>query len=331
MTSIDLLRLICALIPPLVVTFELVVFMIQSSQHKKQAQSNSCSPKYESKTEQQPYSRIEKLAIVTFICNIVFAICILLWYFYEFTSSFNLNKIIAIIYAIFLGLSTLTAVLFYLHRFHISFVDTAFEPTSKFIKTYIFVAIAAFLFIVIGLYLRITNSVDDEGNHKLRIFGSLLLSIAWMADVSLFILLAYLFAKKLFLLVLMQQQSAITSPHTSIEIASVGSSSVESLSENQLHLIDEIAKQTTLIIVGTFCGIIIPLAIVLAAMFSNNEYVFAIYFVSRGVVLILCSTVLWLSFAFASKQYDFCCGRIHKLNYSCCIKCAKRLSTNQSK
>ena len=333
-TSVDLVRLLCALISTFLVIIELIVFVIQSSKHKKQVQSNSSSTKC-SQAKQKLYDRIEKLAISVFICSIGYGTSLILWYFYEFTA---LCKIIATIYSIFLGFTSATIVLFYLNRFYISFRDTAFEPTSKFIKIFVCVAVMASILIAIGLYLRITNSVDNKEKDSLRSVGSFLLSISWMTDVGLYLLLAYLFSKKLFLLVLMQQQSSITmTSHNNIntlspiEIISEKSSSVDSLSENQLDLIDGIAKQATLMIIATIAGIIMPLAIVLAAIYSNDDYVFAMYFIVRGIVMVVSPTILWLSFVFASKQYNFCCGRIHKLNYSCCIQCAKKLSTNESK
>ena len=343
MTPVDIIRLVCGIIPPCLVFIEFSVFVIQSSRYKKRVRSESPpNLKYQCQEDQQFYNKIERLAVLALICNIAYNLCIILWYFYEFTTTFNINKIIAIIYSISLGLATLTGLLFYLNRFYISFRDTTFEPTTKFIKTFILITVIASIFIVIGLYLRITNSqdkqdIDSRNRDQMRLMGSTLLAVAWMTDVGLYVLLAYLFAKKLFLLVMMQQQNSITSigSKKSIQIVSKSlansSTGIDNLSDNQLNLINEIAKQTTLILMAAFCGIIIPLAIVLAAMFSNSEYVFAMYFVARGIVLVISPTILWLSFAFASKQYNLCCGRVHKLNYSCCTECAKKVLTNNTK
>ena len=96
----------------------------------------------------------------------------------------------------------------------------------------------------------------------------------------------------------------------------------ENLSKKQLMLLESITKQTLLLCIVWFCGVLLLLPVAVIRTFVDKQSVFwrTVYFIVINLttsVLLLC---VWLSFAFAQKHYHKMCNKCHILCQSLCVR-----------
>ena len=117
-------------------------------------------------------------------------------------------------------------------------------------------------------------------------------------------------------------QDIVSEPVSEFELSRKHKKRKEKLSQRQLKLLENITRQTTLIIFASSNGFILTLASVILGIFPNNNYIVIVYYFVRALLAVSFQTSLWLSFSFAKKQYNFCCGICHNLGEYCCVKMA---------
>ena len=232
--------------------------------------------------------------------------------------------------------------LFYFLRLYLTFKESTFALQNKTIIFYIILIIISTIIAIIGYICGITNDWNDT-TYTIFAISSI---------ISLFITscICFQFCVKLFCLIEMQRNSRLIinvdyNHRPDINGSQIDNNMIDdyrassgyeydsysysidneiTFNQKQEKLIALITKQSLLVFMGNFTLFLYDFsqAIISLSVVTDDKRINLILNIILGIVSFPATSVvpivIWLSFSFASKQYDCICAKCDKCFANCC-------------
>ena len=247
---------------------------------------------------------------------------------YWFGAPYSITSITWAIANIFLYLT-------FMKRMRNIFINTSYSsPNSTYIKLSVIIFIyfnCEVTFFVLEIYSVIKpNEIDDELKFKIETIVAI---IEVFADVTISLVLTYLFSKKLMNVALytFDRNELIESHQESLFTRQSFSDDIK-VTSTQYQLLNISVKQTILAVIGTFTTQIwllyyVPLAVIWSFDHGiSTDKLYILHVISECILVTDCcinSLCVLLAFVFVKQSYHKLCG--------CCHQCCLRISVNITK
>ena len=292
-----------------------------------------------------------RMALLVLLSNILWSISNIFFALDEADGTLSLE--FRMPHNILVNIMAASTVGFYTNRLYVSFKNSIYQINNKILIFFVSIAILGIMVVFVPELILV---ISGGKMHFLPVRQQLFIvsSVAGAMFAFDYISITTIFVYKLFKITLQQRASTFQrtnrmpigqrSPTDSatrtqdsdvnFEAASKATPSsanisytitdVNDLGDTQLKLIETITKQSLLIISPFFGIILFTIFMILGSIAPENSIInVSAYFVIGFATIQICIAV-WLSFAFATRKYTFCCNRLHVMLKKCCLNLAIR-------